>query len=31
VGFVVGFVVGWIIRLTGRGVERRFGVLAWWR
>jgi hypothetical protein len=24
----VGFVVGWIIRLTGRGVERRFGVLA---
>ena len=27
----VGFVVGWIIRLTGRGVERRFGVLACWR
>jgi len=24
----VGFIVGWIIRLTGRGVERRFGVLA---
>ena len=24
----VGFVVGWIIRLTGRGVDRRFGWLA---
>lgn len=24
----VGFAVGWIIRLTGRGVDRRFGWLA---
>ncbi len=26
--FAVGLVVGWIIRLTGRGVDRRFGWLG---